>query len=67
MISCLKILKKVDIICIGDANKGHAIVGGGKPHGPRFDATKDNSPVDANDEFMLRKLPPMEVSCNVFL
>ena len=39
----------------------NSLIGGGKPHGPKFDLTKDYAPVDANDEFMLRKLPPMEV------
>ena len=36
--------------------------GGGKPHGPKFDLTKNYAPVDATDDFMLRKLPPMEVT-----
>lgn len=40
----------------------YGLIGGGKPHGPKFDLTKNYAPVDATDDFMLRKLPPMEVT-----
>ena len=40
----------------------HAMTGTGKPHGPKFAKDVEYAPVDENDAFMMRKLPPMEES-----